>query len=283
MKPIRFTKMQGIGNDFMVIDALSQSIQLSSDQISHLADRQLGVGFDQLLVVEPPTDPEADFFYRIYNADGSTSGQCGNGARCFAKFVFDKRLSPKRSLMLQTESGHMRTQRLDSGRFLVELSSPQFEPELIPFSPSESSQDHTWTFLASPDDAPLSFGVCNVGNPHAVVLLDHDAPADLEPLASALKRTHTFPQDVNVGFMRIVTDQEIELRVFERGVGETLGCGSGACAAVAVGRQWQKLASEVKVSMPGGDLVVAWPGGHQSLSMTGSAARVFEGTIQLDA
>lgn len=283
MKPVRFTKMQGIGNDFMVIDAISQSFHLSSEQIAYFSDRQLGVGFDQLLVVEPPTDPNADFFYRIYNADGSTSGQCGNGARCFAKFVFDKRLSPKRSLLLQTDSSLIRTERLESSRFKVELDAPQFEPNEVPFSPQEPAKGDAWTFVASSGHPPSHFGVCNVGNPHAVVLVDHEAPSDLEPMARALQQTHHFPLGVNVGFMSIKNEQEIALRVFERGAGETLGCGSGACAAVAVGRQWQKLGSTVKVTMPGGELHVEWHGGDHRLSMIGPATRVYEGTIHLDS
>ena len=282
MKPLRFTKMQGIGNDFMIVDGLTQDVSMSPSQISQLASRTTGVGFDQLLVVEAPTHPSADFFYRIYNADGTAAGQCGNGARCFAKYVYDKRLNPKRSLTLQTETSRLTTKRLSANEFKVSLEAPQFDPEMVPFKPTGQShpEGSKWSF-EPPGQASVQFGVCNVGNPHAVLLLPSAAPSDLSEWATALITAHSFPEGVNVGFMEVMSEHEVRLRVFERGAGETLGCGSGACAAVAVGRQWQILAPSVKVHMPGGTLSIAWQGGKNKIEMTGPAIRVFEGSAHL--
>ncbi|MFC3285622.1 diaminopimelate epimerase [Litchfieldella rifensis] len=274
---LHFTKMHGLGNDFMVVDLVTQRARLRDEQIRALADRHFGIGFDQLLVVEPPLDPDMDFRYRIFNADGSEVENCGNGARCFARFVRDQRLTHKREIRVETRGGPLTLRSEDDGRVSVDMGTPRFAPEALPFIADEESLTH----VLDVEGECVTIAVVSVGNPHAVLRVDDvdDAPvAHLGPLIEAHPR---FPQRVNVGFMQIVSRQEIRLRVFERGSGETLACGTGACAAVACGIRQGLLDSPVTVHLRGGDLTITWAGGVASLLMTGPAERVFDGRVAL--
>ncbi|KZZ63549.1 diaminopimelate epimerase, partial [Oleiphilus sp. HI0128] len=228
---VNFTKMHGLGNDFMVVDMISHHVHLRPEQIRRMADRNLGVGFDQLLLVEPPGKPDVDFRYRIFNADGSEVEQCGNGARCFAVFVREKKLSNKDSIRVETKKGDIELKVNDDGRVLVDMGEPVFDPESIPFTADAPADSYS----IDVDGEPLQISAVSMGNPHAVLQvpeLSDQQVAHLGPLIEAHER---FPERVNVGFMEIVHKRFIQLRVYERGVGETLACGTGACAAVAAG------------------------------------------------
>lgn len=275
---LHFTKMQGLGNDFMVVDLVTQRARLADDQIRQLADRRFGIGFDQLLVVEPPRDPEMDFRYRIYNADGSEVENCGNGARCFARFVRDQRLTHKREIHVETAGGPLTLVTEDDGRVSVDMGAPRFAPEALPFETAEDRVLH----LLEVDGECLEVGVVSMGNPHAVLHTDDVDTAPVERLGPALERHPRFPRRVNVGFMQVVTPHEIRLRVHERGSGETLACGTGACAAVASGIRQGLLESPVIVHLRGGDLRIEWAGGDAPLIMTGPAERVFDGRVVLN-
>ncbi|MDA9042963.1 diaminopimelate epimerase [Pseudomonadales bacterium] len=277
---VNFSKMHGSGNDFVVIDLVTQAGALSPACVSDLAHRHTGVGFDQLLTIEPPTIRTADFFYRIYNADGSESGQCGNGARCVAKFIFDKQLSPKSELVLQTNTGQLTTQRVSSQAIRVNMGKPQLDPAAIPFEPTPGEQA---PYAASfQDGSRYAFGVANIGNPHGVLLVESTQALDVAGLATEFRAQTHFEAGVNVGFMALTSQTAITLRVSERGAGETLACGSGACAAVAVGRAMNLLSETVLVEMPGGAVTVTWPGLGQDLWLTGPAVRVFDGKIKIN-
>lgn len=274
---LHFTKMHGLGNDFMVVDLVTQRARLRDEQIRALADRHFGIGFDQLLVVEPPLDPDMDFRYRIFNADGSEVENCGNGARCFARFVCDQRLTHKREIRVETRGGPLTLMIEDDGRVSVDMGTPRFTPAALPFIADEESLTHALDV----EGERVTIAVASLGNPHAVLRVDDvdDAPvAHLGPLIEAHPR---FPQRVNVGFMQVVSRHAIRLRVYERGSGETLACGTGACAAVACGIRQGLLDSPVTVHLRGGDLTITWAGGVASLLMTGPAARVFDGRVVL--
>jgi diaminopimelate epimerase len=275
--PLRFTKMHGLGNDFVVFDAISQSLNLTAEQVHRLADRRFGVGCDQLLLVEPPTQPGVDFRYRIFNADGSEVGQCGNGARCFARFVRDKRLTQKDEIVVETASGVIRLYVEGDGRIRVNMGEPRFAPERIPFR-AEAEADRYPIEVAG---RPHTVGAVSMGNPHAVLQVAGVDTAPVAELGPLLESHARFPERVNVGFMQVVDRGHIRLRVFERGAGETLACGTGACAAAVVGRRWGLLDEQVRVDLPGGSLVIRWAGPGQPVWMTGPATTVFEGTIEL--
>ncbi|NQZ81161.1 MAG: diaminopimelate epimerase [Colwellia sp.] len=274
---VNFSKMHGLGNDFLVLDNVTQNVYLSNEQIKHLADRNLGVGFDQLLVVEPPYDPDLDFHYRIYNADGSEVSQCGNGARCFARFVRMKRLTNKNKIKVSTQSGKMTLYVERDGNISVTMPVPQFDPERVPFM----AQKAEGTYILRSEDETVLCGVVSMGNPHCVVTVDSVLDAPVASLGAALSVHERFPKQVNVGFMEVVAPDYIKLRVFERGASETLACGSGACAAVVIGQMQKKLAKQVTVELPGGKLRIYWKGPGNPVKMSGPAVHVFDAQIHL--
>ncbi len=269
--------MHGLGNDFMVVDGVTQNVFFSPDQIRRLADRNFGIGFDQLLLVEPPYDPDLDFHYRIFNADGSEVEQCGNGARCFARFVRNKGLVNKYKIRVSTSSGKMTLRLERDGSVTVNMGVPITEPSKIPFRAKRSEKTY---LLTSPKQTFLC-GAISMGNPHCVLDVDDVATAEVEEIGAMLTRHERFPKGVNVGFMQVVNRGHIKLRVYERGAGETLACGTGACAAVAIGILQNKLDNQVKVDLPGGSLNINWEGEGKPLWMTGPAEHVFDGQIQL--
>ena len=272
-----FTKMQGAGNDFVVLDGVSRPIDLSPDQYRAIADRHFGVGCDQILLVEPPTGPEMDFRYRIFNADGGEVQQCGNGARCFVRFVHEKGLTPKREIRVETASGIIVPKLEADGRVTVDMGPPRFEPAVVPFD--ASSRQKTYTLDVAGRELEIS--VLSMGNPHAVWLVDDVDTAPVAELGPLIERHPRFPERVNAGFMQIVGRDEIRLRVFERGSGETLACGTGACAAAVAGMTRGLLDAAVTVHARGGDLTLRWAGEGQSVFLTGPAVTVFHGEIEL--
>ncbi|TMM45769.1 diaminopimelate epimerase [Colwellia ponticola] len=274
---VNFSKMHGLGNDFLVLDNVTQNVFLSPEQITKFANRNFGVGFDQLLVVEPPYDPDLDFHYRIYNADGSEVGQCGNGARCFAKFVRMKGLCNKHKIKVSTSTGKMNLHIERDGNISVTMPVPQFEPSKIPFI----AQKAEGTYILRSENETVLCGVVSMGNPHCVVTVDNVVEADVESLGRELSIHERFPEDANVGFMEIVSANYIKLRVYERGAAETLACGSGACAAVVVGYMQKKLAKQVTVELPGGKLRIFWQGPGHPVKMSGPATHVFDGQISM--
>ena len=274
---LEFTKMHGLGNDFVVIDAINQSVFLTPEQIQQLADRHRGIGFDQLLLVETASTAAADFRYRIYNADGGEVGQCGNGARCFMQFVHDHGLTRKDILAVETLGGPLQLSREADGQVTVDMGMPRLEPADIPFL--AATRDMIYPIDVK--DGSIDISAVSMGNPHAVIRVDaieHAPVAELGPLLESHAR---FPERVNVGFMEIVDADNIRLRVYERGAGETLACGSGACAAVVAGRLQECLSARVKVLLNGGELVVSWAGEGQPVLMTGPATTVYQGRIEL--
>ncbi|EGR0439222.1 diaminopimelate epimerase [Vibrio parahaemolyticus] len=270
-----FSKMHGLGNDFMVVDCITQNVFFSQDLIRRLADRHTGVGFDQLLVVEAPYDPETDFHYRIFNADGSEVEQCGNGARCFARFVRLKGLTNKYSISVSTKKGKMILDVEDDGEVTVNMGVPEFEPNKIPFKAKQKEK----TYIMRAGDKTLFCGAVSIGNPHVVTVVDDVDTADVDTLGPLLESHERFPERVNAGFMQVVSRDHIRLRVYERGAGETQACGSGACGAVAVGILQGLLDESVKVSLPGGELHISWQGPGKPLFMTGPATHVFDGQL----
>lgn len=275
-KHIKFSKMHGLGNDFVVIDAISQDINFDVEQIRFMADRHFGIGFDQLLIVEAATSPDADFKYRIFNANGGEVEQCGNGIRCFARFVRDQGLTNKEEITVETCSGLVYPQIDPAGEVSVNMGRPNFQPDSLPFLADEQAY-----YPFSLAGADFEAGAVSVGNPHVVMLVDDIAKANVAGVGPALCRYASFPNEVNVGFMQVVNRQHIRLRVFERGVGETLACGTGACAAVAIGQLWNILDNEVRVDLSGGALSIRWDKLNEILWMTGPAIHVFEGMIEL--
>ncbi|MHB1300682.1 MAG: diaminopimelate epimerase [Burkholderiales bacterium] len=274
---LEFTKMQGLGNDFVVIDAFSRKVELNSRQFRFIADRHFGVGCDQILVVEKPSGKEADFRYRIFNADGGEVEQCGNGARCFVRFVHDRRLTDKREILVETLGGLITPRLEEDGQVTVNMGEPKFEPRDIPFL----AEKRSLTYGLDVGGEEVEISALSMGNPHAVqVVLDVDsAPVTVQ---GALIESHPrFPKRVNAGFMQLVDRKSIRLRVYERGAGETLACGTGACAAVVAGIAQGLLDNAVRVSARGGDLVVRWEGEGHPVWMTGPAVSVFEGEIEL--
>lgn len=274
---IKFTKMHGLGNDFVVIDAISQAIELSATQICFIADRHFGVGCDQLLLVEKPVNANADFKYRIFNADGSEVAQCGNGARCFARFVRDKNLTTKDKICVDTDSGQLILQLNKDGLITVNMGIPGHIPANIPLETHEEAKLYCLTF----DEITVNFGAVSMGNPHAVLVVNDVNLAPVNEWGKKLESHPFFPQRANIGFMQIIERNHINLRVFERGTGETFACGSGACAAVVVGIEQGLLNQNVIVSLLGGNLTISWQGRGYPVFMTGAAACVFEGVIDL--
>jgi diaminopimelate epimerase len=270
-----FSKMHGLGNDFMVVDCITQNIFFSPELIRRLANRHTGVGFDQLLVVEAPYDPETDFHYRIFNADGSEVEQCGNGARCFARFVRMKGLTNKYSINVSTKKGKMVLHVEDDDQITVNMGIPEFEPNNIPFKAKQAEK----TYILRVGEKTLFCGSVSMGNPHVVTVVDDVMTADVELLGPLLESHERFPERVNAGFMQVVSRDEVKLRVYERGAGETQACGSGACGAVAVGIVQDLLADTVTVHLPGGSLNIRWQGPGKPLYMTGPATHVFDGQL----
>jgi diaminopimelate epimerase len=274
---LKFTKMHGLGNDFVVLDLISQRFSLRGRHVRKLADRRRGIGCDQMLVVEAPSNPDVDFSYRIYNQDGNEVQQCGNGARCFAKFVRDKKLTRKDTIKVETAGGilelHVREDRLVE----VNMGAPVLEPVKIPFRDAPQAA----AYALEVENQTFQIAAISMGNPHAVLQVDDVENAPVEALGPHIERHPDFPEGVNAGFMQLVSTSEINLRVFERGVGETQACGTGACAAVVGGRVQGLLDETVTVNLPGGSLEIRWAGGDQPVIMTGPATTVFEGTVRI--
>jgi len=274
---LKFTKMHGLGNDFVVFDAIHQKIDLTGEQCRHIADRHFGVGCDQILLIEAPRVAGTDFHYRIFNADGSEVEQCGNGARCFARYVRDQGLTDKDVIEVGTCAGRISLYLEDDGGVRVNMGVPELEPARIPFHADQMESLYT----LEADSESLSLGAVSMGNPHAVLQVANVDRAAVERIGPLLESHPRFPQRVNVGFMQVCSPQRIRLRVFERGSGETLACGSGACAAVVCGQIQGLLDAIVEVSLPGGELRIEWQGQGQPVWMSGPATRVYEGIIEL--
>jgi diaminopimelate epimerase len=281
---LKFTKMHGAGNDFVVIDAINQAVNLTAEQWRTVADRRFGIGADQILVVEKPGSGDVDFRYRIFNSDGGEVEQCGNGARAFVKFVVDKGLTERREIRVQTMSGVISPRLEDDGRITVDMGAPLLDPEKIPFDPTGlvATREHLaqlWPLEVN--HKTLQMVVVSMGNPHAVqVVVDVDV-APVESDGPLIDHHPRFPRRVNAGFMQVIDRHHIKLRVFERGAGETLSCGTGACAAVVAGIQRGLLDSPVAVSTRGGDLSIAWAGDSAHVILTGPAVSVYEGSIDI--
>ena len=274
---LRFTKMHGPGNDFVVVDLITQRFKLKPHHVRKIADRHFGIGCDQVLAVEIPTQPEVDFRYRIYNAEGSEVEQCGNGARCFARFVRDKRLTGKPRIRVETLAGIIELEITENREVRVDMGAPVLSPADIPFDAAEQATD----YALDVDGQTWQVGAVSMGNPHVVLPVENVDTAPVERVGPIAESHPRFPQRVNVGFMQVVDRRNIRLRVFERGVGETLACGTGACAAVVAGIVQGRLDNQVNVTLPGGKLSIDWPGPGQPVIMTGPATTVFEGQIQL--
>jgi diaminopimelate epimerase len=272
-----FSKMHGIGNDFAVFDATREALDLSPERIRQLADRHFGIGFDQMLLVEAPRSRDTEFYYRIFNADGSEVEQCGNGARCFARFVSAKKLSSSRVINVGTASGVITLYLEDNNHVRVNMGVPELEPAKIPLA-FAARQD---SYPVNVNGTAFEFSAVSMGNPHAVLRVDQIDSAPVHEIGPHLESHSLFPHRVNVGFMQVDDEQAIRLRVFERGSGETLACGTGACAAVVAGRQRGWLADSVTVTLPGGQLTVQWQGEGHPVWMTGPAEFVFEGDIEI--
>jgi diaminopimelate epimerase len=274
---LRFTKMHGCGNDFVVLDLITQKFAPKPHHIRTLADRHFGIGCDQVLLVETPTRPDVDFRYRIFNADGGEVEQCGNGARCFAKYVREKRLTGKERIRVETTAGVIELLIKPNREIEVDMGVPRLQPAEIPFdAPARAT-----TYELDVDGKACEIGAVSMGNPHAVLLVGNTRAAPVATLGPAIENHPRFPNRVNVGFMQIVSRHEINLRVFERGAGETLACGTGACAAVVSARLRDLVDSPVKVNLPGGSLSIEWQGEGHPVMMTGPATTVFEGQIAL--
>ena len=274
---MQFSKMHGLGNDFMVIDGVTQSVFLTDELIRKLADRHRGVGFDQLLLVEAPYDPDLDFHYRIFNADGSEVSQCGNGARCFARFVSLKGLTDKQDIKVSTANGKMVLSLQEDVQVRVNMGKPIWEPAKVPFIANKFEKN----YLLRTELQTAICGVVSMGNPHAVLQVENVQTAPVNELGPLLENHERFPERANIGFMQVVNRHHIKLRVFERGAGETQACGSGACAAAAVGIMQGALDSPVRVELPGGTLMIEWQGEGSPLYMTGDAEHVYDGFLKL--
>lgn len=274
---LKFSKMHGLGNDFVVVDLITQRFNLGPGHIRKLADRHFGVGCDQVLLVEPPQQPDVDFHYRIFNAEGSEVEQCGNGARCFARFVRDKRLTGNNPIRVQTCSGVISLTVDEHKQVRVDMGAPRFEPADIPFDAPERADQ----YALEVGNQNLTVGAVSMGNPHVVLTVADAASAPVDSLGPLLESHPRFPNRVNVGFMQVIDRQHFRLRVYERGVGETLACGSGACAAMAVGVQQGLLDSSARAHLNGGELQLSWQGEGHPVIMTGPATTVYEGQIKL--
>jgi len=274
---LKFSKMHGLGNDFVVFDGIRQQVSLTPAQLRFLADRNFGIGCDQILLVEKPSQPGVDFRYRIFNADGSEVEQCGNGARCFVRFVHDVGLTDKREIRVETQTGIICPRLEEDGNVTVDMGIPRFLPNEIPFL----HDDDVVIYSLDVADETLEISVVSMGNPHAVQVVDSVDAAPVAEHGPLIENHQRFPQRVNAGFMQIVDRNSIKLRVYERGSGETLACGTGACAAVVTGIRRGLLDSPVRVTTRGGDLTIAWGGSGQPVLMTGPAVTVFSGEIEL--
>ncbi len=279
---LKFAKMHGLGNDFMVLDLVSQQLELSPAQVRCWADRHTGIGFDQLLAIEAPGNPDVDFRYRIYNADGSEAEQCGNGARCVARLVQELKLSPKQRLRFETSNGLIETELLSLDSVAVDMGPPGLEAAQVPFDARAAVGKGEHGYLLDAGE-PGTFEVLPVsmGNPHGVLFVDDLSTAPVAEVGAALTAHPFFPEQANIGFCQIVDDGFVRLRVFERGVGETRACGTGACAAAVAGQLARGLSSRVKVSLPGGKVRISWQGTDTAVTMTGPAALVYHGKIEI--
>ena len=274
---LKFLKMHGLGNDFVVLDGIRQQLSLTPEQLRYLADRHFGVGCDQILLVEAPTRADTDFRYRIFNADGGEVEQCGNGARCFVRFVHEQGLTDKREIRVETRSGIIVPRLEADGNVTVDMGVPRFQPQEIPFL----HDDDVVVYNLDVADESLEISVVSMGNPHAVQVVDSVDGAPVGEHGPLIEHHERFPQRVNAGFMQVVDRHAIKLRVYERGAGETLACGTGACAAVVAGIRRGLLDSPVRVSTRGGDLNIVWGGDGRPVLMTGPAVTVFSGEIEL--
>jgi len=274
---LKFTKMHGLGNDFVVLDGVRQQFSLTPEQLRYLGDRHFGVGCDQILVVEKPTQDGVDFRYRIFNADGGEVEQCGNGARCFVRFVHEQGLTDKREIRVETMAGIIAPRLEGDGKVTVDMGVPRFLPHEIPFL----HDDDVVVYNLDVADETLEVSVVSMGNPHAVQVVDSVDTAPVGEHGPLIESHERFPQRVNAGFMQVVDKHAIRLRVYERGAGETLACGTGACAAAVAGIRRGLLESPVRVSTRGGDLSIAWGGEGRPVLMTGPAETVFSGEIEL--
>jgi diaminopimelate epimerase len=274
---LQFTKMHGAGNDFVVVDATRAPFKPTPQLLQKLGDRRFGVGCDQILVIEPPSAPDVDFNYRIYNADGSESGQCGNGARALARYVHESGLSAKDAIRVRTATSTLSLMQAGEGRYRVDMGAPRLDPAEIPFDAEARAPRYTLTL---DNGAVVEIGVVSMGNPHAVLLVNDVDTAPVAEIGALLQRHPAFAQSVNVGFLQVLSPQQARLRVFERGVGETLACGSGACAAAVIGRLWGLLDARVALQLRGGELVIEWEGEGRPVLMTGPAETVFKGEIE---
>ena len=275
---LNFTKMHGLGNDFMVVDLITQRAYLDHLTIQRLADRHFGVGFDQLLIVEPPDVPNADFKYRIFNADGSEVEQCGNGVRCFARFVHERQLTQKTKIKVETKAGIVEPELGLHGWVRVNMGYPKFLPQDIPFIAEEPESLYD---IDLSNRQKLTIDVVNMGNPHAVTIVPDVLTADVATIGPQVESHVRFPQRVNAGFLQIIDEKHAHLRVFERGVGETLACGTGACAAAVSGIRRGLLANKVEIELAGGKLQIEWKEGDV-VWMTGPTSKVYDGQIDLD-
>ncbi|MDB5810298.1 MAG: Diaminopimelate epimerase [Betaproteobacteria bacterium] len=274
---LKFTKMHGLGNDFVVLNATRTPIALNRDQLRRIADRHFGIGCDQILQVEAARDDATDFYYRIFNADGGEVEQCGNGARCFVRFVREHGLTEKSEIRVGTLSGVIVPRLEADGRVTVDIGVPEFEPARIPFQ----AERRALTYQLEVDGAALEISALSMGNPHAVQAVARVDSAPVVIQGAAIERHARFPKRVNAGYMEIIDRGHIKLRVYERGAGETLACGTGACAAVVAGIQRQLLDNTVTVTTRGGDLGISWQGEDKPVLMTGPAVTVFTGEIEL--
>lgn len=274
---LRFTKMHGLGNDFMVLDLISQHAHIQPKHVRLWGDRKTGIGFDQLLIVETPSTPDVDFRYRIFNADGSEVEQCGNGARCFARFVFDKRLTVKKQIRVETKGGIIELLLKGDGQVRVDMGAPRLQAAEIPFI----AETETLSHAVQVEGETVELAVVSMGNPHGVLRVADVDQAPVLTLGPKLECHPRFPQKANIGFLQIIDAQRARLRVWERGVGETRACGTGACAAAVAGIRQGWLTSPVSIELPGGLLNIEWDGVGQPVLMTGPATRVYEGQVRV--
>jgi len=274
---LRFTKMHGLGNDFMVLDLISQHAHIQPKHVRQWGDRHTGIGFDQLLIVETPSTPDVDFRYRIFNADGSEVEQCGNGARCFARFVFDKRLTVKKQIRVETKGGIIELHLKGDGQVRVDMGAPRLQAAEIPFVAEAEALSHAVQVAGE----TVELAVVSMGNPHGVLRVADVDQAPVLTLGPQLECHPRFPQKANIGFLQIIDAQRARLRVWERGVGETRACGTGACAAAVAGIRQGWLKSPVNIELPGGLLTIEWAGVGQPVLMTGPATRVYEGQVRV--
>ena len=272
-----FVKMHGIGNDFVLVDNLARKFELGTEQIRLLADRRRGIGCDQLLMVEPPADPQADFRARIFNQDGSESGQCGNGLRCLAAYLRERGAAAGDVIAIEAGQGMVRARFANGHGVSMNMGTPEFSPPEIPFLAPARAESYTLEV----EGRPVELGAVSMGNPHAVIRVEDCDSAPIEVMGPAVQSLEAFPEGVNVGFVQVLDEKHVRLRVFERGVGETLACGSGACAAVAVGRVRGWLGRRVIVGLPGGELEVTWDGEGEPMWLAGPTQRAFEGEFEL--